>query len=272
MIIIGHRGAAGMAPENTIPSIEAAVAEEVDMVEIDIQATKDGHLIVFHDDNLLRLAGKNVKIADLSLKDINMTGTHSGHPIPSFREAMEAAGKTPVLIDCKGKDWAKILLKELKNHTGPTPAVTSRNRTELFEIMQARPDIETYVSELTHPLDAIYTAKTLGLTGISLNFWVLNPLSYFYARRTKRKIMVFAINTPFFARFVHFLYPQVAIITNVPHKMARLSARRQYLKTKQREATKARRRERLSTLTSTKRSRSRRLNTGQLQKRRSNNK
>lgn len=215
-----------MEPENTIPSIHAAVSVGVDMIEFDIQATKDNHLIVFHDDNLQRMAGVNAKIADLTLKEINLTTTHSGHPIPSFHEAMEAAGRIPVLLDCKGKGWAKILIKELKKHKGPTPSATSRNRSELFELAQARPDIETYVSELTKPIEAIYGAKTLGLTGISLNFWVLNPLSYYYARTTKRKIMVFTVNRPLFARFLHFLYPKAAIITNVPNRLAPLSRRR----------------------------------------------
>lgn len=226
MIIIGHRGAAGIEPENTIPSIEAAVKEGVDMIEFDIQATKDGQLVVFHDDNLLRLAGSTAKICDLTLKKINLTATHSGHPIPQLHEALEACGNIPVLIDCKGKGWAKLLARDLKNHTGPIPATTSQDRKELYEFQKLRPDIETYVSELTKPFDATYTAKSLGLTGISLNYWVLNPLSYWYARLTKRKIMVFTINKIWMARFVHFLYPDVAIITNMPHKLSKLSRRR----------------------------------------------
>jgi hypothetical protein len=132
-----------------------------------------------------------------------------------------------VLIDCKGKNWAQILLKELKKYEGPTPAVTSQDRKGLVEINKQRPDIETYISELTKPFDAIHAAKTMNLTGISLIFWVLNPLSYWYARLTHRKIMVFTINKPWLARFVHFFYPRVLIITNVPHKLAPLARRRQ---------------------------------------------
>lgn len=222
MIIIGHRGAAGIEPENTIPSIEAAVRLGVNMIEFDVQATKDGRLVVFHDDNLLRMTGTNAKISDLSLDKINLTVTHSGHPIPGFHEAMEAAGKTPILLDCKGKGWAKILIKELDNLTYPLAAVTSNSREELFELSRARPDIETYLLELTKPLDAIYAAKTLGLAGVSLNFWVLNPLSYIYARRAKLKVLVFTVNHPFLVRFLHFLYPKASIITDYPDKLAKL--------------------------------------------------
>jgi glycerophosphoryl diester phosphodiesterase len=219
MIIIGHRGAAGIEPENTLPSIESAVTHGVDMIEFDLQKTKDNHLIVFHDDNLLRLAGKNIKISDMTLKQINLTATHSGHPIPSFHEAMEAVKTIPVLLDCKGKGWAKLLNNELPKYPNHIVSITAQDRNELAIISKLRPDIETYISELTKPFDAIYSAKALGLTGISLNFWVLNPLSYWYAKRKKCKIMVFTINHTWMARFIHRLYPDAAIITNVPNKL-----------------------------------------------------
>ena len=161
MIIISHRGAAGILPENTIPSIEAAVTEGVDMIEFDVQATKDGHLVVFHDDTLSRMTGVDKKISELTYKEISMTATYSGHPIPSFAEAMEAAGNIPVLIDGKGKNWAKLVLKALKNHKGPIPAVTGRDRSELIYISQKRPEIETYISELTKPFDAAHLKAVL---------------------------------------------------------------------------------------------------------------
>jgi hypothetical protein len=232
MIIIGHRGAAGIEPENTIPAIEAAVREGVDMIEFDLQVTKDKHLIVLHDDNLRRIAGKPDRIGDLTLKQINLTATHSGHPIPTLHEAIEAVGTIPVLLDCKGKGWATLVMREIKKYPDLSFAVTSQDRAELFKIACDRPDVETYISELIKPLEAIFTAKTLDLTGISLNFWVLNPLSYWYARRAKRKIMVFTVNKPWLARFIHFFYPRAEIITNVPHKLAKLSARRKALATK----------------------------------------
>lgn len=226
MIIIGHRGAAGIEPENTIASIEAAVGTGVDMVEFDIRVTKDKKLAVFHDSNLLRMAGLNKNISDMTLQELKETTTHSGHEIPEFDEAMTAAGKIPVLIDCKGKGWAELLHQALKNHNGLVPAVTAADTKEMFRFSELRPDVETYVSELTKPLEAIYRTRLLGFTGISLNFWVLNPLAYFYAKRHNLKFMIFTVNRPFLARFLHLLYPTAAIITNVPDKLAPLAKRR----------------------------------------------
>lgn len=226
MIIIGHRGAAGIEPENTIPSIEAAVREGVDMIEFDLRVTRDGHMVVFHDTNLLRIAGINKNVSDMTLMEVNLTATHSGHPIPSFKEALEAAGDLPVLLDCKGKGWAKAVHEGLKEYKGPIPAVTAIDTEEMYRFSQLRPESETYVSELTKPFEGLYKAKLLGFTGISLNFWVMSPLAYHYAKRNNLKFMIFTVNSPFLARFLHLLYPKAAIITNVPHKLAPLAKRR----------------------------------------------
>jgi glycerophosphoryl diester phosphodiesterase len=225
MFIIGHRGAAGLAPENTIASIEAAAKAGVDMIEFDVRATRDGKLVIFHDDNLKRLTGESGDIKDLTIDDINITATHSGHPIPTLLEGLEAAGDVPVLLDLKGENWTKLLIRELKKHHGPTPSVSSGDLEDLKSLAKLAPGIKTYLSELTNPFGAIHTARTFELTGISLNYWVLNPLAYRYAKSVNCKILVYPVNHLFFARFLHFLYPQIGLITNVPHKLAKLSRR-----------------------------------------------
>jgi len=93
----------------------------------------------------------------------------------------------------------------------------------MFRFQELRPDIETYTSELIKPFEAIYKTRLLGFTGISLNFWVMSPLAYFYARRSKLKFLIFTVNSRFLARFLHFLYPEAAIITNVPQKLSPLA-------------------------------------------------
>ena len=52
--IIGHRGAAGLAPENTLESFEAAIAAGADCIEFDVRRTSDGKGVVFHDLNVDR--------------------------------------------------------------------------------------------------------------------------------------------------------------------------------------------------------------------------
>lgn len=67
---IGHRGVRGIRPENTLESILEAVNLGFDMTEIDIQMTKDGKIIVFHDYDLKRLFNSNKKISELTYEEL----------------------------------------------------------------------------------------------------------------------------------------------------------------------------------------------------------
>lgn len=226
MIVIGHKGAAGLAPENTLESIDQAIKAGVDKIEIDVRFTRDGRAVIFHDSTLYRITGESIRICDLSLKQINTTITKSGHPIPTLQEALDHAGKIPVMIDCKSKNWAQALASELKNQKKTNFSVISTQADELYEFKRLMPKVETYISELTKPMSAVYEAINLKFTGVSLYFWILNPLSYLYAKRAGLKIVVYTVNRPILAKFLHFFYPGAEIVTDSPDKLAKLSKRR----------------------------------------------
>lgn len=69
-MIAAHRGDSVNAPENSRPAFQLAVYEDVDWVELDVHQTKDGVIIVSHDDNLSRISGKNVFVHDLTYDEI----------------------------------------------------------------------------------------------------------------------------------------------------------------------------------------------------------
>jgi glycerophosphoryl diester phosphodiesterase len=69
-LIIGHRGAAGLAPENTLPAFEAALNAGADGVEFDVQRTVDGHLIVFHDEDVARTSDGNGLMPQMTLEEM----------------------------------------------------------------------------------------------------------------------------------------------------------------------------------------------------------
>ena len=88
------------------------------------------------------------------------------------------------------------------------------------------PDIQVYALEDTKPFDVIHTARVLGLTGVDLNFWLLNPATYYLARYYKLEIMVYTVNRPWMARFLRLLYPRISITTDVPDQMQFLRKQR----------------------------------------------
>jgi len=69
-LVMAHRGGAALAPENTLTAFHNAVELGVDMIELDIHATKDGHLVVIHDDTMDRTTNGSGRVNDLTLAEI----------------------------------------------------------------------------------------------------------------------------------------------------------------------------------------------------------
>jgi glycerophosphoryl diester phosphodiesterase len=94
---LGHRGARGLAPENTLAGMRAGMNAGADGVEFDVQRTADGHLVVFHDDDLKRICGVGGRVVTSALAQLREldAGRHfgpqfAGEPIPTLDEVIEA--------------------------------------------------------------------------------------------------------------------------------------------------------------------------------------
>lgn len=81
--VIGHRGAAAVCPENTLTSFRVARNAGACMVELDVQQSADGELVVFHDETLERLCGESVALAALSWHELagKKVGQWQGAPL-----------------------------------------------------------------------------------------------------------------------------------------------------------------------------------------------
>lgn len=125
---VAHRGLHDETkPENSLSAFRAA-KEAGYAIETDVRFTKDGKLVVFHDDDLKRMTGDGRAVCDCTLaelKELRLAGTDER--IPTFKEFLtEADGKTPLLIEIKnmkkvkGKTIARAMLEEIKelNYTG----------------------------------------------------------------------------------------------------------------------------------------------------------
>jgi glycerophosphoryl diester phosphodiesterase len=69
-IKIAHRGASGVFPENTCVAFQNAIDAGADMIELDCQLTQDGHVVVFHDEKLLRVAKARGTVGESSLEEL----------------------------------------------------------------------------------------------------------------------------------------------------------------------------------------------------------
>lgn len=154
--ITAHRGSSRTAPENTIPAIEAAVEEMADSVEIDVQMTADGVVVLGHDASLKRVAGVNRSIASMTFEELEkldvgswFSSEYAGTRIPSLSEVLELCSqKTSLNIEIKyvGKN------SELPEKTAEMVReygmenqcmITSTNLSYLKRVKEALPEIRT---------------------------------------------------------------------------------------------------------------------------------
>lgn len=225
MKIIGHRGAAGYELENTLGSMQIALDLAVAGIEFDIRKTKDGHLVVCHDADLIRVADDSRKIADLSLKHLQKIPLLSGAHIPTLEEALELVGNKPVYIEIKEVGSVDPLLKTLEKFPDAQPVVLSFMHDRLAALRAKDARIKIYASEKTNPFDIIHTAKSFKLNGVCLNYWLLNPLTYWLCRHNRLDIMVFTVNKRPLVWFLGKLYPGLLICTDYPEQFVRRNRR-----------------------------------------------
>ena len=112
MLKIGHRGACGYAPENTLKSFQKAINLGVDMIELDVQLCKSGELVVIHDDRwkMIWLFGGFVK--KMKLKDLKKLDAGEGERVPILEEVLDLVNrKARINIELNGPKTAKPVLK-----------------------------------------------------------------------------------------------------------------------------------------------------------------
>jgi glycerophosphoryl diester phosphodiesterase len=85
---IGHRGAMGYEPENTMRSFRRAVADGVDAIELDLRLSKDGAIVIMHDADVDRTTNGAGPVAELTLGEIQALDAGKGERVPTFEEVL----------------------------------------------------------------------------------------------------------------------------------------------------------------------------------------
>ncbi len=90
--ILGHRGASADAPENTLAAFALAREQGADGIELDVQLTKDGHLVVFHDQTVERVTNGVGKVSELTLAEMQSFAMKDEQRVPTLDEVFEMLG------------------------------------------------------------------------------------------------------------------------------------------------------------------------------------
>lgn len=154
--ISSHRGFSALAPENTLASLEGAIQAHSDYAEIDIQQTKDGHLVLMHDRSLWRTTGLNKSISSLTLKELKELDAGSwfskefiGTTIPTLEEAFRyCKGRIHLSLDIKSSkedhDLAEKLVSLIEEYEyGRQCTISSTDYGLLTKIKELNPELRT---------------------------------------------------------------------------------------------------------------------------------
>lgn len=113
---IGHRGAPGYEPENTLASFKKALDLGVDMIELDVYVCAGGELVVFHDDTLFRMAGVTGIVYRKELSYLKTLDLGNGETVPTLEEVFDlVAGKAAINIELKGRGTARPVMKTIQS-------------------------------------------------------------------------------------------------------------------------------------------------------------
>lgn len=235
-LVVAHRGSSGTAPENTMAAIRQGVEAGAEMVEIDVQHTSEGRLIVFHDPVLGRTTNGSGRVQAHTYDQIArldaggwMEERYAGEPVPLLLDALEyLRGRAYLNIELKSYDGdpregEKFLTAVLRTievaDMIPQTLLSSFDHALLAQARAIKPEIPCAV--IMHPNDRglpSERALPVGAQGVVL---AKNQLSHERVRDAREHglpLAVYTINTPEDAhRAVR--YGANVIVTNFPERI-----------------------------------------------------
>lgn len=201
MLCIGHRGARGYLPENTLSSIELAICQGADWIEIDVRC-HDEELLVIHDERLERTTNGQGYLWQYSIEQLRKLDAGQGQAIPLLGEVIECVNQR-LGINIELKDSASVAgvirLIEAAVARGwhyHQFLVSSFFHRDLQTIKRLNPAIRTGALLAGVPLDYAAFAQRLGAWSVNLCNDSLNPAMVDDAHQRGLKVLVYTVNQP----------------------------------------------------------------------------
>ena len=231
-LIWAHRGASGYLPENTLPAFEKAIEQGADGIELDIHKTKDGELVVIHDEWTTRTCGVEGWVKDYTLAELKAMNANKTHPecleakIPTMREVFELIKPTNLTINIELKTGvvfyegieADIIAMTKEFGMEDRVIYSSFNHASVMKIKELNPEAKTGFLYADGPLDMPEYGKKHGVDALHPALYNLQYPGFVAEAKAKGlKLHVWTVNEP---EHIHMAtQAQVdAIITNYPDR------------------------------------------------------
>lgn len=199
-LIIGHRGAAGLEPENTLRSFARALKIGVDAIELDVYCV-DGRLVVIHDDTLERTTNGRGEVMATSYDALRRLDAGAGERIPTLDEVLElAADKVTVNVELKGKGTAVPVAACAEAHPTADILVSSFDHHELERFRAVAPGAR--VAPLFHKASSrmFQIAESLRAWSINVSVQLANAERLRSIADNGYRSLVYTVNDPVVAK------------------------------------------------------------------------
>jgi glycerophosphoryl diester phosphodiesterase len=195
-ICIGHRGASGHAPENTLKAFELAIQMGCPWIELDVYYV-DGELVVIHDDDVKRTTNGKGAVMALGFERLRELDAGSGEQIPTLKEVLDlCVGRIKINVELKGPDTAEPVNALLRNALqdgwqADQFLISSFDHSEL-----AKADPQFQRGALFHKATSYFDkAKALNATYINLAQRLATRETVELAHKYGFQVLVYTVNT-----------------------------------------------------------------------------
>ncbi len=192
---IGHRGAAGLEPENTLRSFRRAAEEGADALELDLRVTHDGHLVVLHDPTVDRTTSGTGSVHELTLAEVQQLDAGLGERVPTFEEVLETT-TLPIHAELKVVEAAEPLASGILEKAAERITLISFHPEALRRMKRVLPDQRLGLILSGAPPDAAERARSLDADLVSLEAEYLSAEAVERCRRAALKVTAWTVNEP----------------------------------------------------------------------------
>jgi len=200
MIKIGHRGAMGYAPENTLLSFKKAIPL-CDMVELDVYVCKTGEVVVFHDHRLERCTNGRGYVMDKTFAELRALDAGQRQQIPTLEEVLELVdNQVAINIELKGPGTAAPVFKivdqymQAGRYSLDRFVISSFNHPELVAFKALAPQISIGCLISIIPVDLAAIAETVQADYLNVSGEFISPELVDDAHRRGLKVLVWTVN------------------------------------------------------------------------------
>ncbi len=200
---IGHRGACGYEPENTLASFKKALELKVDMIELDVYLCSTGEIVVIHDNRVDRTTDGTGYVKDKSLKELRNLDAGNGEKIPLLGEALDLIDRKAVVnIELKGEGAVRPVTGLIEKYIAVQGwsiddfLVSSFNHYELVEVKEICPDLKIGANIKAVPIGYCDFAERIGAYSVHPSFEFINDDFVDDAHRRGLKIYCWTVDDP----------------------------------------------------------------------------